>query len=506
MNSISSILSTNGPCISSELIKRIISFSSKPITEITARKQIERCKEIQKLKLNFRHNQKFYFLEYQRNSGIFWKNLIKALKINGSSYYKVLSSLRSRDGIVIKCNFPIISGLPEFSTNHLTYSKVLKDLSELDLLEKKVINETSFITYKNTNIIYSDFNAKYFLETTLLEFLKSLLQKFCLASYNNIEIRSKTGKLPQFSGFFWDLVGISYISPLFQNNKPGFIVADLIYSKKRKRVTIEEVEYFVYKFKAAKNHKNSNPFIAFLMANEFTKTAFKYCKDNGILPLSLRNIIHSELDLDNILRIFEIVYSQNDFIPLSFMSECLAKPERYAGLLGLLKGRFFELIIAHCLRTNGYPSLRLWKKVDVKRKGEKKELEIDIFSDEQNKPLLFVECKAESCEITKQKLKDWFEKEIKPLCDWVKENNTYKKKMCFEYWASGKFSEEAKKFIKTFKFNRCIINFKDQNDILEFIKNSEDHKEILAILTQYYFNNDNFFEGFNNLLLTNKCP
>ena len=112
MDVIEKLLRETGPCLSTELARRLV--EQHCLTPEAARKRISRQPaSVRRLAyLKFSRNARFVYLQDQYGSGWFWDELVKALLETSPAYGGAIAALRQRGSLMPKSHFFIACGSP----------------------------------------------------------------------------------------------------------------------------------------------------------------------------------------------------------------------------------------------------------------------------------------------------------------------------------------------------------------------------------------------------------
>ncbi|MFW6272528.1 MAG: hypothetical protein ACOC2U_01960, partial [bacterium] len=272
MTTIEYILQKEGPLISNELAKKL--EKNNAITQNTASQHVARNKKIKKIKGFFKSNQSLCYLQMHEGEELF-KALNNYLFSFGKKYWYCLNAIRLHGGAIerkyLECytNYPIIP-----LKKHLPFNKVMQMFVREGILVFS--NESYYLPPKfgqpRSNTITN--KTIDFIKTDLLSNFDLLTTNIGLISYRSGETFAEYGK------FCWAFKGVSTITGLVNNGKPGFLLADIIIGK---QLFKDDVSFFVEKLKHVQTFKNAGRLIPFLLVDDLDREALLYLKRHGIV-------------------------------------------------------------------------------------------------------------------------------------------------------------------------------------------------------------------------------
>lgn len=355
------ILSSLGPCLSSQLSQAIQSKSG--VTAVAARKQIERAKETFAIQsfgaLQLKHGEQFLYLREQGDTPAFRRALFKALEDSKSAYGRVLSGVTARGGIVPEFMFATVSGLPVQADNGQHTAE-----SSLDLLTTWGLLRYDLTKVGLCVLLHPDIASKRVGDRRLAARL--MIENLVLAAIGDwFRLQgligtqaSKRGDSspPQFGYYQWDFVAPSYISALRAGSteskiNPGFIVADVILGR---ILSVEDVRYFVEKSNAIRRRLKNRPFIPFLIADWFDIEALNLGRKHGLTFTTVKNMFGKPVyqAINSISQIVEDTASidakAQDFVDLVYSIAHMSSALEEA------KSTIFELIVSSLMTLNQY--------------------------------------------------------------------------------------------------------------------------------------------------------
>jgi len=275
--SIKDILQEHGPLASSKVKEFLISAG---ISNDAARQRLSRAKAPVRrlLSLNLPNNEGFLYLDRQYASSAFWQALLQVHTEKKSVYGLALHGLLARGGTIPKQYFDIVCGSPRKLKRHVSSFIVLEQLIAVKFLKEieDPIMGTCITIDANGCLPCSSIRtirSNLVVEDLMINGVKDWAKKIGLAAYNQIMSRLDGLAPPMFGQFAWDITGPSYIFPFVEKGKktiPGFFVADVINGE----LNEGQVLYFLNKCKTNRYFKKMRPFMALLVAEQFTEEAY----------------------------------------------------------------------------------------------------------------------------------------------------------------------------------------------------------------------------------------
>jgi hypothetical protein len=471
----------------------------------TARKRIERAPpEVQKLKnLRFPHNERFVYLKEQWNTEEFWSALLQALDTTGSVFGLALHALKARGGIVPKAHFSIISGSPEFLKKHVPAQGVLQRGLDIGLFRLETHARLGeCVTYGERlplqSIPLKVVHARRLIEELLLHALKDWLRNLGLGSYESVLLRTggtpdgtPTDEQPRFGQFRWDLTAPSYMHPLLtldrkQKKVPGFVVADVVLGT---TLTEQQVLAFLNKCEVMRHQRKTRPFLAFLIADHFERSAFARGKSQGVILARPGALLGEEVGaalktLLSTLTNAADAMAQNPRV----VDELMTSLGKIEGAAGNLRGALFELLVAHLVRENegGRTELGVEVADPTGRKAE-----IDILRVKGAQEVAVYECKGKSpnARVSREEAEKWLNVSIPRIEAYIRTHPELHdcRIRTFEFWTSGTFHPEARQLLQRAKESakRCNIHFRDGEGVLEYARSVRD-THFIAMLNQHF--------------------
>lgn len=492
-NLIEKTLERDGPMRSSRLVDRLVESSG--LTHAAARKQISRVlPPIYRYPLPlFPKKESFLYRETDRNSERFFDGLVRDLRESGSIYGVALDGLMARGGVAQLASFKVVSGAPEAQEKQVPVEGVLQRLKEVGLVGLEDIGEQGQCVMLHPGIFGAQnvgrFRSRRLAENILLDGLHEWSRKLALASYNAIKIRDDFAA-PKFSTFYFDLCGPSYLMPLMTGRadarKPGFLVADVFCDS---ILDVSHIQYFLRKVRMLKAMRNVVPFLPIILADSYTKEAFRAGRSAGVIMATTNNLFGSS-----------VADALSSLIDTLDRAAAIASgnPERIASLLddlnaiegaaGNLRGALFELIVGFLVKEVEGNSIDIGETIYDPDSG--KAAEIDVRRIKEKQECWFYECKGRqpSNRISELEVEKWIEKLNRIYRYHRREERFQGCQFGFELWTSGGFDDGAIDRLKAEKArrNKITISWREGSQVREYAKQAG-RKSILDTLDQHYF-------------------
>jgi hypothetical protein len=478
MTTIETILFKHGPLMSSELAKKLEIRESIPMN--TASQKVSRSKKIEKIKGFYTSNQSFCYLKEHENNGVFYDRFIKSLFDNGKKYWYCLNALRLHGGTLSKeflecyTNYPVLA-----LKGHIPFGKVLQKFVEQGILiyndsyysiaPKFNLNRNTTVANKTIELIKKD---------TLSSF-KSMVRNTGMISYNTGEFFAEYGK------FRWSFKGVSTITGLFQNEKPGFLLADILLGTS---IYKNDVNFFIEKIKHIQSFKNAPRLIPFLIVDDLDKDALSLLKQKGIIIGFIGELFGQKYaeTLKELVTILTNAGASLKKNPDKYLDLIKQLKKYNEGLVNNIRGALFEYMVGH-IHSVDCQSLDLG--IEIFENSARHEMDIRaIYSDR----IVIAECKATKSMIDLDVIEKWINIKIPAFKIWFDKQETYKKKRLeFEFWSTGGFTDDA--FSKLNGFSESAQKFKVsyyQASEMREIARSMDNKKLKEALDNYFLKID----------------
>lgn len=449
------LLEVHGPCLSTELTRLLI--NSHGLGPEAARKRVSRLgSNVRRLAyLSFPRNVRFLYLQKDFGSPEYWDNLIKALLDTESAYGLALAALRQRGGIMPALHFPIACGAPLRQAKHLSPETIFQRLQKAQLIDTyEVPGVGSCIALLQGPDRYDagndEIKARLITEAILLKAVRSWVQRLGLGSYDRVALRDEGNELPKVGTFAWDLSAPSYLGPMVEwtaagRPKPGFIVCDVLLG-----VEVDEagLRPFIHKSMTLRGLGRIGRCLQVFVAERYTKGAFELAKKNGIVPATPDSLFGREV-AQGLAQLVELLTRAAHFaIRPEVFGEVFTRLDRIEGAATNLRGALFEFIAAEMARQLFAPHVRM-NVIYKAPTGEK--AEVDILAEKYNQSVTFIECKGyqPAGTVPDKYVENWLNKTIPLVYQETRKHPNHKSlKLCFEFWTTGKLSDEAVAMIK----------------------------------------------------------
>jgi len=437
MTIIEELLENLGPTMSSELAARLHEKEHIPLN--TASQRVSRSKEIKRIKGFFTSNQSLCFLENQYKDGQLYEVLSNAMQTHGKKYWYCLNAIKMHGGIIeskfLECytNYPV-----KALKKHIPFQQVMQKFVSEGIL---IFRDTEYLFSPK----FSPIDTSSVIHKTLEIIKKDILLHFHLLMKNTGFISFNSGEtFAEYGKFRWGFKGASYLRGLVDDDKPGFILADILFGKE---IYKEDVQFFIEKLNHVQSFKRASKVIPFLIVDDLHKDALFELKKNGVAI----GLISELFGQKYALALKELV------VVLSNAGASLkTQPDKYLELISELKtynetliynirGTLFEYFVGHIHTTNS-------KSIDLGREIYENDgkHEIDVFAIYSDK-VVFAECKATNSQIDEIKINKWITQKIPAFRKWLLKQETLKNHdIEFEYWATGGYTVEADKILKEF--------------------------------------------------------
>lgn len=501
MSGVADILNSVGPCLSSHIIDWL---EKRGVSRQTARKRIERAPSdvVCRLKhIRFPHNETFLYLRDHFRTDSYFRNLREALESTGSVYGCAINSIIARDGSILRKHFDIVSGGPVVRMKgHIGSSTILANLVKVGLLEsvdRPGIGELLILGDEGASATSATakVKARLLTEGVLIRCIADWLRKLGLVSYHKVAVRDEEPQVPRFAQFSWDLTAPSYVHPLVSHGDgrkplPGFCVADIVMSNME--LNQRHMEYFVRKCESVRSQKSQRPFLSMIVANRFNPAAFQLGKQKGLF-LTTPTILLGEDMTKSLISLMETLQNAARVATTEpeRIEALFEKFSKIAGADNNLRGAFFEMIVAHCVREEKGSWIEIGKDIIDPEDGSR--ANIDVFSRKGKQEVWFCECKGYSpaTQVSLQEVKEWREKRIKRIRNWLKTQSEYvDAQVGFEFWTASRFSNDAETYLKASKeqTRKYHLDYRDGASLLAYARH-------LNLTTIVRFLNEHFIRN-----------
>jgi hypothetical protein len=300
MTIVESMLLKDGPCLSSDLARKLKATGMSPDV---ARQRIARAgPNVLRLKgLVFPRNARFLYHEKDAGKERYWTALARVVSEASPAYGPALAALRARDGVVPLEQFSIISGSPIRQRGQISSETVLERLEAVHLVQRGELQSVGPVVALHANGYLGTPNverlrARLLVEKILLLAVRDWARRLGVASHDKIAIRGE-GEVPTYGTFNWDLCGPSYMVPIVRRErdgtpKPGFLVCDVIAGAS---VDEHAVAAYIRKFKLSASLRNLPPVLPILLADGYTREAFRLGRSHGLMLATPKNLFGRDI-------------------------------------------------------------------------------------------------------------------------------------------------------------------------------------------------------------------
>jgi hypothetical protein len=491
------LLKDMGPCLSTELAKRLVEvYALKPEA---ARKRISRSNPaVRKLAyLPFPRNARFVYLRDQYGSPWFWDALEKALLDTSPAYGGAIAAVRQRGGLMPKAHFLIACGSPLAQKRHLSPQVVLDRLTKAKLLaEIDVPGSGNCVARAQDANFYPDLaqkmQARLVAEDITLHAVRGWARSLGLISYDAIKIRGEGDELPKVGTFAWDMSAPSYLGGLVDREeggrpRPGFFVCDIVLDQE---VTAAGIAPFILKCKTLRSLKNVGRCIQLFIAEKYDTEAFRAAKAQGIMPGTPESIFgeHVAKALKELCNVLQQAAGISDPKVFDQLFKGLSQIE---GAAANLRGALFEFWASEVVRQTFGAQIRMNRSYT---NGSSK-AEVDVQAVVGSREVRFYECKGyqPGGVIPDEDVDRWLNIRIPLVFAQARSNPEWSScAFHFELWSTGRLSPQAeakvKEAIATVRPGRYTLDYCVAGGLTTMAKATKD-KAIIDALRQHFLDN-----------------
>lgn len=467
--------------LSSEIAKKISARTGEETA--TIRRRISRSitksqSPIARLNWKFPHRESFIYLKSDGFNELFYENLKKTANETNSIYGYIFNAFGLKKGILSTEKYKILSGCPYRISGHIGYDSALDNFKQINYYTERTIDDITYL-YSLDAMQEAAF-AQEKIEYYIIKMLKNWLIKNCFTSTGTIE------KNDNYATFKWDITSPSYLSFIREVNKPGFVVADIVYN------TIDEnaIKYFLNKISIAKNQKNIPKAIPILIAKYYTPEAFKLAQKNNIIATTPRNLFGEET-ADLFEELLKVLINAGNIAANDFTRflELYNKIDTIKGSSLNLAGDLFEFIVGHFYKVAYGGSLDIGRRIKIDDKSK----EIDVILRTERKSHYYIECKGYGQKqlVSKKNIEEWLEKNSftrKWLLNYHADNLP---ELNFGFITTSDFEKDAIDLLEKSKskIKKYNVFYMNGNAFKEAVKSShiDTAKKIIDTLNQHYF-------------------
>lgn len=430
MTSIEKILQESGPLMSSELARRLERIESIPYN--TASQRVKRDRKIIKIKGFFQSGQSLCYLEMHENEDLY-KILNENLFKYGKKYWYCLNAIKLHGGTIERKHLECLTNYPILPLQkHIPFDKVMQMFVNEGIL---VFNGNHYHLspkFKRQRSSSNSVTTIDFIKNDLLSNFESLTKNTGLISYNTGE------KFAEYGKFRWAFKGVSNITGLVNNGKPGFLLADILIGAP---ICKEDVSFFIEKIKHVQSFKNAGKLIPFLLVDDLNKEALLWLKQHGIV-VGLIGELFGKKYADALKELVTILNNAGASLkqtPEKYLDLIKELRKYNEGLVNNIRGTLFEFVVGHIHSINSNSSIDLGRII----LDNGAQHEIDVVANYPNK-IVIAECKAVKSKIDTNYVDLWLGQKLPAFKKWFDKQETWKKKnLEFEFWSISGFTNEA---------------------------------------------------------------
>ena len=501
MDPIENILKRVGPSRSSTIAK--ILENELGMSPQAARQRISRNRsvEINRNAGLFPQREMFLYLKQDWGSEQYWTRLIADLRTTGSTYGCAIDGISARGGIVPVGEFDIVSGAPIRLKKQVSSNQVAAKLMRLHAMRVEEIDgvgscyvANALVTDDLCDLDPREFAVLRVAENLALEGLREWVGRNSVGAFTKIAIRGENFPA-QVGQFKFDLTAPCYLLPVrnqlrrdgISHTSPGFVVADSFVTR---ALSATHIRYFIRKVKIYEKTSNSGRLFPILLANEFSPRALKEGRSEGLMLVTPNNLFgrHVVSALDNLIETLKDVSRVlEDEDGLCVLIDALSEIE---GRNGNMRGILFELLVAHLVQ-HALGAKDLAFRVPHTHSKNGRSTDLDILFKKNGNSVHIIECKGKhpGGSISIDEVEEWIEK-IPIMRDYLNSRSDLKNlKRVYEFWTSGRFTDEALVRLKREKVSRTQqpIDFKDGGEVCELASNSN-LNAIVRTLNEHFLN------------------
>lgn len=454
------------------------------ISKNAAKKRVERLKEpIHRLTGLFADNQSFIYHATYYQSPEYFEKLSEAIQTAAKRYYAVISSINYHHGLIRKNELPNFCFSPVANLKgHINVMSLIKKMNDINILHE--YDEDHFrlnpVIAEKSEPNFRHFKAIQLSKELVLHQFETWSKNIGLVSFN------QTARNQQVAGFQFSFAAPSYVNGLVQTNKtkpkPGFVVADILLGN---TTNSSSVDFFIRKIEIIRASNPTTKLFPAIIVDGIHIDALNKLKSLGVIIASVSDLFgkqYSEL-LKNLINTVTNAGAILKTNPESFI-QLMEQIEKLAtGKTNNLRGDLFELAV-------GYYYAKECQSLDVGKKfratSSQKFRDIDVLAVYENE-VRMVECKGYNYPIDEEYVKTYLTEIVPDMREWALDVYP-NKKMIFEIWSTGGFTEESEQLLTqaAYKTKRYQIKHIDKQSILERAQSLQTGK-FTEILRQYYF-------------------
>ncbi|KAA6317721.1 hypothetical protein EZS27_032166 [termite gut metagenome] len=438
MTNIEKILAQRGPMMSGELAKHLSIILKVP--ENTASQKISRSKNVIKIKGFFSSNQSFCYLESHKKTGNLYEDLSRAMFDHGRKYWFCLNAIRLSNGMIFKTELECYTNYPIVRLKgHKPFSVIMGEF-----VKNKIITYDDDCYYLAPSFSGSSLNtvksrAISQIKKTVLNDFSQIIKNIGLVSFNSVELFAEYGK------FRWGVKGVSYITGLKTDSKPGFVVGDIILGNP---FYFKDVEFFLRKIEHIQSFSKAPRLMPFLLIDNIDNDALDKFKKKGIVIGFIGELFGQKYAnaLTELIVLLNNIGASLSGTPDKFI-KLIEELEIYnKSLVYNIKGSLFEYFVGYLIHQH-FPNIDIGRIIY----GENEKHEVDVFAYNAD-TVVIAECKTTQNPIDVDEIKKWQRSVIPLVRNYIKTQDILSnKKIIFEYWSVSGFSSDALKRLTDFK-------------------------------------------------------
>ena len=449
MNPIIKALTEAGPARTERLVT--ILTQSLNMSPEAARQRLSRARSpVARIRGLLPRREAFFYLSDQRNSELYWDNLLRDLRETGTIYACAIDGLDVRGGIVPADEFAVVSGAPIALKKQVPSQRVAEKLVGLGVMKKEEIGDLGRCFVAKPGAVMQPLKtghikARRLTEGVLLDGLRQWVWKNGIGSCNTITIRGE-GQPCMVGQFKWDLTGPSYLLPLRRKNRRkniphGFVVADVFAEGE---LHVPHIRYFIRKVQTYQKTSNSGALFPILMAKRFTGDALTEGHKVGLMLTTPENLFgrHVADAIANLMRILKnaaVIAVVSD----SGLYKLLDQLSEIEGRAGNMRGILFELIAAYIAKREIGGSIDFG--IHHTHRGNGKKADLDVVCVTEQNTVHVIECKGKGPGgiVSLEEVKNWLGK-LPIMQDYVAgQEHLRERDQTYEFWTSGVFEADA---------------------------------------------------------------
>lgn len=490
------ILSRDGPCLSSELAKKLVEECS--MSSAAARQRVSRLGgSVKRLAyLTFPRNVRFTYLQKDYGSPWFWQALIRALMDSSPAYGNALAALMQRGGVMPKNHFLTACGSPIAQMRHLSPEEILRRFKRASIFEEIDVPGIGTCVVRaqgpeHYEWAIRDMRARIVAEAILLKAIRMWVRNLGLGSYDKVSVRDEGNQPPKVGTFLWDLSAPSYLAPMVEwtdsaKLKPGFIACDVLLGSE---LTEHGIRPFIQKCTTLRSLKRVGRCLQLFVADRYDASAFRLAKGAGVIPATPATLFGEEVAA-GLSQLIDLLKSAAvAAVDPAIFNELFQRLGRIEGAANNLRGALFEFLVAEIVREK-YGARITLNKIFKNELGGK--AEVDVLGEQGSVAVHFIECKGYHplATVPDEEVERWLNTRIPLVRSEVLKHPDWKnRKLYFEFWTIGKLSagavakiEKAKSAVRPGKYT---LDYRDANRVVNIAKELND-AAILDALQRHF--------------------